>query len=126
MHWPNISKYWLLSPVMVACTTFSASANTCSGRIPHWTISKTVPTGTQLNPQNLIEIYADGRLEWNGTEVSEDQVREYLTLIPRMSSANVTVLKANPAVNCAVIQRLRKTMDETLTCSAAKCVEVDG
>ena len=126
MQWQTVTKYWLLSSLVVACATLPVSAKTCEGRMPHWTASNTVPTGTRLQPVNTVEVRADGRLEWNGKEVSEGDVRRFLTIIPTMTSSNITVLKARPTAKCAAVQRLRKTIEKALKCSATTCVEVNG
>ena len=63
---------------------------------------------------------------WNGSPVTSQQVREYISLTAKMVPPGpVFLLTVSPDADCTEVEHYRHMAKEILGCSAGECVEVD-
>lgn len=87
----------------------------------NWDLVTAAPAG--FSPRNVVELEGD-RLLWNGSEVSEKQAGEYLTVVRNMKPQPPTILRHGDAVPEVRLQRVRTLIDNVLHCKPSTCVEV--
>ena len=64
-------------------------------------------------------------ISWNGSALTIDQVREYVTLSKQLLPVPTLVLVVTYGANCREVAEYRHLIDETLDCEASGvCVEV--
>jgi hypothetical protein len=63
---------------------------------------------------------------WNGSPVTPEQVREYVSVTTQMTPPGpVFLLTVSPNADCTEVEQYRHMVKEILGCSAGECVEVD-
>lgn len=63
---------------------------------------------------------------WNGSPVTPEQVREYVTITTQMTPPGpVFLLTVSPKSDCSEVDQYRRMVKQILGCSAGECVEVD-
>ena len=75
-------------------------------------------------PVNVISAAEQSTVLWNGTRVTEAQLRTYLGLVKSMPAGNLTVLAADPRADCAFADRIRRMINDVLSCTEESCGEV--
>ena len=112
----------LLAYLLTGSGSYSSPLN-CPHPSAHWSAAAAVPADVrQLNILRL----EDGRLLWNGTDVSENHVRQYLGIVNSMHPQPLMVLIYGEHTSCESIERARSLIDEVLQCQPGQCLEVPG
>ena len=63
---------------------------------------------------------------WNGSPVTPEQVREYVSVTTQMTPPGpVFLLAVSPHADCTEVEQYRHVVQDILACSAGECVEVD-
>jgi len=102
----------------------STYASSCSAPLSGWQLPG---DGWHNILVNRIAIEADGRISWNGAQVSRSTLRRYLTIIPQMRPHPATVLRVHPDADCETVGEVRNDMDEILRCAESRsCGEGEG
>ena len=65
------------------------------------------------------------RLTWNGSSVTQEQVREYVGITKTMNPVPTLLLIVSPSADCAQVSLFRRMIDETLDCESGQCVEIN-
>jgi hypothetical protein len=108
--------------ILLAMLATAPSQTAASGPLPNWSLQAELP-GKLPQPSN--RIYLSGnRLLWNGAEVSEANIRTYLTVVTQMSPQPVTILSHGSQVVPGRLQHTRQLIDDALHCKPGTCVEV--
>lgn len=108
--------------ITIALLATSASQTAASGPLPNWSLQTALPGKL---PQQSNRIYLSGnRLLWNGDEVSEANIRTFLTVETQMSPQPLTILSYGPQVPRGRLQRTRQLIEDVLHCRPATCLEV--
>ena len=108
--------------ILIAMLATAPSETAASGPLPNWTLQAAL-RGKLSQPSN--RIYLNGnRLLWNGTEVSEANIRTYLAVVTQMSPQPVTILSHGPQVVPGHLQHTRQLIEDVLHCKPGTCVEV--
>ena len=116
-----------ISTLALAASASTALAGTCGAPPSGWKTSR--PDATQV--VNVLAIHrqpegarADApNLTWNGSPVTQEQVREYVGITRTMNPAPTLLLIVSPSSDCAQVNVLRHMIDETLNCESGQCVE---
>jgi len=113
-----------LCATLLGCNGRATYAEQCSAPLPHWRTQER----DWHNPPVIItvRISAGGELRWNGASVSREQLQEYLSIVPTLNPAPATVLKVDPAADCARVTAVREEMDQSLQCRQGGCAEGEG
>ena len=82
-----------------------------------------------LSVANQISVKDDGKIWWNGNEISAEQLNKYSSIIPQMNPTPFTILQIEKGTSCAVVRNVRKTIDDGAKCTEdgrSRCGEGDG
>lgn len=108
--------------IVIAVLATAPSQTAASGPLPNWTLQAALPP--KLSQQSN-RIYLSGnRLLWNGDEVSEDNIRQFLSVETQMSPQPLTILTYGAQVPPGRTQRIRQLIDGVLRCKPTTCLEV--
>jgi DNA-binding CsgD family transcriptional regulator len=108
--------------ILIAILATTSSRTAASGPLPNWSLQAALP-GKSLQQSNRIYLTGN-RLLWNGDEVSEENVRNFLTVETQMSPQPLTILTYGSKVPPGRIQRTRQLIEGVLHCKPATCLEV--
>lgn len=108
--------------IIIAMFATAPSQTSASGPLPNWTLQTALP-GKFSQQSNRIYL-AGNRLLWNGAEVSEANIRTYLTVVTRMNPQPVTILSYGLHVPAGRVEHTRQLIDDMLHCKPATCLEV--
>lgn len=112
---------FFLAALALGCATQSiASSN--HGPVANWSRATAVPDDARQQT-NILRLDGD-RFLWNGREVVEADVRAFLDVTAKMSPQPLLVLSHSARTPRERIQRAKLLVDETVGCSAGKCLEV--
>ena len=89
--------------------------------MPNWSLAAEL-TGELSKPANELHLDVDRSL-WNGQQVSDIQISEYLSLIKQLNPQPLTILSYGVGVSPERIQRVRTRVDNALSCEPATCLE---
>ena len=101
----------------------STAAPTCGPLLPGWV--NTLGKGARYVNTVVLHEKGDRRPTWNGTPVSDQEVREYLDITTRMSPQPDFQLIVSPNADCSQVDAYRRMASEILNCKSHLCVEVD-
>ena len=110
--------------IMIAMLATAPSQTAASGPLPNWSLQPALPAKLA---QQSNRVHLDGnRLLWNGDEVSEANIRNFLNVETQMSPQPLTILSYGSKVVPGRVQRTRQLIDGALHCKPATCLEVTG
>ena len=88
----------------------------------NWSTAAEVPTGPGIVVNRL---HLDARrLLWNGKEVPEAKVGEYLKIVGEMEPQPLLVLSHSEQSSADDVQRARLMIDQALRCTPELCLEL--
>jgi DNA-binding CsgD family transcriptional regulator len=112
----------VLLVVVIGMLATTPSETAASGPLPNWSLQAALPG--KLSRQSN-RIYLSGnRLLWNGEEVSEANIRTFLSVETQMNPQPLTILSYGSQVPGGRIQRTHQLIDGVLHCKPATCLEV--
>ena len=118
-----------ISTFALVASASPALPGTCGAPPSGWKTSR--PDATQVVNAVAIQGQPEGaradapRLTWNGTSVTQEQVREYVGITKTMNPVPTLLLIVSPSADCAQVSMFRHMIDETLDCESGQCVEVN-
>ena len=75
---------------------------------------------------NQISVKRDGKIRWNGKEISTAQLRDYSSQVPQLNPTPFTILEIENGASCALVRQVRETLNERAKCPDSGCGEGDG
>jgi hypothetical protein len=110
-------------PMLLATATPAASTTTCGPLNAGWKASRSGPDFDL--PVNVVVLHDKGHPPtWNGSVITEQQAREYLSFTAKMNPVPVLVLVVTAGTDCREAEAFRRIASELLPCGQGKCVEV--
>ena len=76
-----------------------------------------------LTVTNVVRVRTEGRLLWNGAEVTKEKLLEYLSLMRRMNPTPLTILTADETASCRLVEEVRNEMEQRIGCKNGRCGE---
>lgn len=112
-----------MSLIIAAVALTWALAHNGSPDRPHrWGQSAAV---SALGSEVRKVVRLDGNsLTWNGSPITETQLRQYLDITTQMSPQPVLVLSYSAQTQSTRIEAIRSVIEEILQCTPANCREV--
>ena len=116
----------LLASLLAGGWSAQAAPPTCTTPPAHWQRATAAPSAqAPALVFNTVHLAADGRTLWNGLELPETYVRQYLGIVKTMKPLPLTVLTYSGKTSCASIEGARALIDEVIQCKqAGECLEV--
>jgi hypothetical protein len=113
---------FLLSLLAIGCVTPSV-VSSASEPLQNWSTATALPKRV---PQQMNILRLDGdRLLWNGKEVSETHLLQFLRMIAEeMNPQPLTVLTYSRPTPRGHIQRARLLVHNVIQCTPGECLEV--
>ena len=117
-----------ISTFALAASDSLALPGTCGPPPSGWGTSQ--PDATQVVNAVALQGQPGGaradvpRVTWNGSSVTQEQVREYVGITKTMNPVPTLLLVVSPSADCAEVRMFRQMIDETLNCESGQCVEV--
>jgi DNA-binding CsgD family transcriptional regulator len=92
------------------------------GPLPNWSTARAVPQHL-ARPRNFIRL--DGnRLLWNGEELSEATIRQYLDLTTLVTPQPLVILSYTAQTPPERVRRARLLIEEVIRCEPSECLEI--
>jgi DNA-binding CsgD family transcriptional regulator len=108
--------------IATAVLTLVASESIQPGPSANWSVARAVP---ERVPQAMNNLRLDGnRLLWNGQQVSEAVVREFLGLLNQMTPQPLMILSYSAQTPPERIQRARLLIEDVIRCRPSDCLEI--
>jgi len=116
----RITSLVLLSSL--GSTVKAEGPSTCGAIASGW-VQTRIDRSTPVNSL-AIDGFQD-KPTWNGTPVTPDEVRQYLTVTSQMSPQPVFVLIVGPHADCSEVAVYRRMASNILKCGHGLCVEIN-
>ena len=78
-------------------------------------------TATAANAADTVSLDSVDTVRWNGTIISLERLRG--TLIEADAKGHPVLLSRDPAASCAMVEKLRLSMEQSLSCGQGRCGE---
>lgn len=116
------SLLWIAGLAATNGTPLSV-ASRCGSPLPNWGAAEApLRPGQQVNNTMRLE---EGRLLWNGIEVTKPIARQYLRLVNDfLNPQPLTVLTYSAQTPCESVQRTRLLIQKEIQCKPGECLEV--
>ena len=108
--------------IAAAMLAWVAPRNMEPGSLPKWSTATAAPAPIS-QPTNTLRLDED-RLLWNGKEVSEATVRQFLEVVVQLSPKPLTVLSYSSQTPARHVHRARLLIEEVIECTPSICLEV--
>src|SRR5690349_225624 len=111
----------MLLPLLLTAVSLPSDIPTCGSLKAGWRASRSDADV----PVNVLILLGSGKPPlWNGTAVTDNQVREYVGITAKMNPIPVFVLVVSPGADCSRVRTYRSMASHILPCGQGKCVEV--
>ena len=107
---------------LAIATPSIAGQATCGSTPPGWTATQP----DSMRALNTVAVHGDSdseSLTWNGAPATHEQIRQYVEITKMLKPVPTLLLSVSPSADCDEVRRLRRMIDQTLTCENGQCVE---
>ncbi|MGV3480064.1 MAG: hypothetical protein ACO1O3_08960 [Sphingobium sp.] len=115
----TIAAFSLL-PMLAAC----GGGAPCPGPRAEWITAAASASAPAPDQIDTITLDAHDRILWNGALISEERLRNTLSLAD--ADGHTVRLVPQPGATCPMIGKLRVAMERALACSKGRCLEVSS
>lgn len=109
--------------IAAAMLAWVAPRNMEPGPLPNWSTATVAPAPI-AQPINTLRL-DDNRLLWNGKEMSEATIRQFLGVVAQLSPKPLMVLSYSSQTPPKHVQRARLLIEDVIECTPSICLEVN-
>jgi hypothetical protein len=93
----------------------------CGARPPGWLGPKS--RFGDLTMRNTVNLRRNGRLAWNGQDVSDQEIRHLLSQTYRLNPRPLVLMTVQRGTPCSRVKQVRLLMNATSICKTGHCGE---
>ena len=105
----------ILCALLAGCSAEGTYPSQCGAPLAGW--RKPSDGYPVLAISNHVKVTADGRILWNGTKISAEQLSKFSSVLPQMNPVPFTILQIDDGANCSTVRMVRQTINEKAKCS---------
>jgi hypothetical protein len=110
------SSVTILCALLVGCGGKATYPRECADPLRGW--RKPSDGYSVLAIANHVRLTRNGKILWNGEQISPQKLSDYSSSLPQMNPIPFTILQIDDGANCSVVREVRRTINER-----AKCME---
>jgi hypothetical protein len=111
----------ILCALLAGCGSKDTYPAQCGVPFPGW--RRPIDGYSVLAISNHVRLTRDGKILWNGKQISPQKLSDYSSILPQMNPIPFTILQIDDGANCSVVREVRQTINERAKCSDGRCGE---